>query len=74
MQHVAIAIGDELDEQNALLGTLDEEVGTTHSRLHAAQRKTALLLRTSGGWAWPCAVFGLTVLLMLLIAVAWHLL
>lgn len=70
---MAIAIGDELDQQSVLLGELGEEVDTTHNRMRAAQRKMELLLRASGDWAWPCTVFGLVVLLMLLMAVAWHL-
>ena len=70
---MAIAIGDELDQQNALLGELEADVGATHSRMRAAQRKMQQLMRSQGGWAWTCTLFGLAVLLVLLIGVVWRL-
>jgi len=73
LQHVALAIGEELDQQNVLLESLDEDVGTTQQRLSAAQKRIKHVLRDRGSWQWSCAVFGLLALLVVIIGLAWRL-
>ena len=45
---MAVAINEELDLQVALLDELDEDVDVTQSRLHAAKRRIADVLKRSG--------------------------
>ena len=73
-QHVAVAINEELDLQVRLLDDLGEDLDVTQSRLHAAKRRIADVLKRSGN----CKTFLCIVLLLfvfgLLLAVAFKLL
>jgi SYP5 family syntaxin len=39
LQHIALAIGEEVDLQTRLLDEIDEDVEVTHSRMRAATIK-----------------------------------
>lgn len=58
-RHVAVAINEELDLQVALLDELDEDVDVTQSRLRAAKRRIADVLKRSSN----CKIFCYVVLL-----------
>ena len=73
LQHVALAIGAELDEQNVLLEELDQDVGSTQTRMQAAQQKLRSVMRDRGSWKFQCLMFGLLVILILLIGLLWRL-
>ena len=73
VQHVAVAIGAELDEQNVLLEELDQEVEVTGTRMQAVQQKLRRVLQDRGSWKFLCLMFGLLVILILLIGLLWRL-
>lgn len=64
VQHMAISIDEELTIHNHLLDDLDEDVTVTHSRMRAAQKRVAAILRDSGGCRFSCAAFGAAVVLV----------
>lgn len=61
---MAISIDEELTIHNRLLDDLDEDVTVTHSRMRAAQKRVAAILRDSGGCRFSCAAFGVAVVLV----------
>jgi hypothetical protein len=73
LQHVAVAIGAELDQQNVLLEELDQDVASTQTRMQAAQQKLRSVMRDRGSWKFLCLMFGLFVILILLIGLLWRL-
>jgi len=73
VQHVAVAIGEELDQQNFLLEELDEDVANTSTRMQAAQQKLRRVLQDRGSWKFLCLMFGLLVILIFLIGLLWRL-
>ncbi|GAX83411.1 hypothetical protein CEUSTIGMA_g10836.t1 [Chlamydomonas eustigma] len=64
------AIGEELDDQQRLMNTLAEDVDVTQSRLKAAQKRMAEIIRKSGGFSQMCVVIVLSVILLVLVLVA----
>ncbi|KAG2489068.1 hypothetical protein HYH03_012504 [Edaphochlamys debaryana] len=66
-KHIALAIGEEVDLQTALLGDLTDEVDVSHSRLRAATARIKQVLRSSSNWRLGMCIFFLIVVLVLVI-------
>lgn len=64
------AIGEELDGQSRLLGEVGDEMDITHSRLRAAQKRMADIIRSSGGTSQLCVVIVLSIILAVLVIFA----
>uniref|UniRef100_A0A061RCK1 Syntaxin 8 n=1 Tax=Tetraselmis sp. GSL018 TaxID=582737 RepID=A0A061RCK1_9CHLO len=62
-KHIALAINEELDLQNSLLDEFQEDVEVTSSRLKAARRRVAQVLKKSNN----CKCFMLMLLLVMLL-------
>ena len=66
-QHIALAIGEEVDLQTRLLDDLADDVDVTQSRLKAATAKVKQLMRDSGNCRLGVCVFILIVTLVVVI-------
>lgn len=72
-KHIALAVNEELDLHTGLIGSLDEHVEVTDSKLQMVQKKLAFLnKRTKGGCSCMCMLLSL-VAILILAAIAWAL-
>jgi SYP5 family syntaxin len=69
-QHIALAIGEEVDLHTRLLEELDEDVDVTQTRLRAATKRIRYVLKHSSNWKGGAFIFVLIVVLTLVILVA----
>ena len=67
---MAGAINEELTEQEALLGNLEEETDTVHNRLTVANKHIHIVMNTASEWKWWCLIFLLVAGLIIVLAVA----
>ena len=66
MQHIALAIGEEVDLQTRLLDDLQDDVDVTHMRMRAATSRVKQIIASSSTWKGGFCVFVLIVTLVLL--------
>ena len=66
MQHIALAIGEEVDLQTRLLDDLQDDVDVTHMRMRAATSRVKQIIASSSTWKGGFCVFALIVTLVLL--------
>lgn len=69
VQHVALAMGEELALQERLLGDLEEDVDVVHSRIGAVTHKIKAVMKRSKECKWWCLVFVLAAILVVLLVV-----
>ena len=63
----SLAISDELDEQNAMLDALDEDVEHAQLTMDAVTKKTKELIRKSGGVGYFSVIVCLLIVVMVLL-------
>jgi len=66
VQHIALAIGEEVDLQTRLLDDLQDDVDVTHMRMRAATSRVKQIIASSSTWKGGFCVFALIVTLVLL--------
>jgi SYP5 family syntaxin len=66
VQHIALAIGEEVDLQTRLLDDLQDDVDVTHMRMRAATSRVKQIIASSSTWKGGFCVFVLIVTLVLL--------
>lgn len=68
-KHVALAMGEELNLQERLLGDMEEDVDVVHSRLRAVTNKVKSVMRQSKEWKWWCLVIVLAIVLVVVLVI-----
>ena len=63
----SLAIATELDEQNAMLEALDEDVGHAQNAMDAVTKKTKELIKKSGGVGYFSVIVCLIIVVMVLL-------
>lgn len=66
-QHIALAIGEEVDLQTRLLDDLHDDVEVTQSRTKAATSRIRQILQDSSQWRGGFCIFVLIVTLVLIL-------
>ena len=66
-QHIALAIGEEVDLQTRLLDDLQDEVDTTHMRMRAATSRVKKIIASSSTWKGGFCIFVLIVALVVVL-------
>ena len=70
MQHISLAINEELDLHARLLDDLDEDVEVSHSKLRAASKRLRSVMQRSGSFKCTCLIILLGAILVVVIVLA----
>lgn len=65
IKHIAISIGDEMDEHNVLLDDLKDNIDNTNSRVNAANKKIDLISKISEN-KYSCIIICLIIILIIM--------
>ena len=68
VKNVAMTINAELEEQNRILGDLDDETNAVHGRLRVARRQVASVLKRGSNWRLVLVTLSLIGVLVYLVA------
>jgi hypothetical protein len=67
LQHIALAIGEEVDLQTRLLDDLADDVDVTHTRVRAATARVKQVLKSASNWRGGLCIFLLIITLVVVI-------
>ncbi len=70
VQHISLAINEELDLQARLLDDLDEDVEVSHSKLRAASKRLRSVMQRSGSCKCTCLIILLGAILVVVVVLA----
>lgn len=68
IKHIAISIGDEMDEHNVLLDNLKDNIDNTNLRVNAANKKIDLISKISEN-KYTCIIIFLIIILIIMIII-----